>query len=83
MKTFTIENETNDIVIRASAMEAEAVSNSEQFDSELTLAKLAANWPASRLPEIWNTLPGETPVNKFKDRATAVKRIWKALQSLD
>ena len=31
---------------------------------------------------IWNSLPGESPVNKFKDRATAVSRIWKAIQSL-
>jgi hypothetical protein len=46
------------------------------------LAKLAADWPASRLVDIWNSLPGETPVKKFKDRATAVSRIWRAIQSL-
>ena len=83
MKNFTIENETNNITIHATAKEAEALPNSERFSSEAALAKLAANWPAARLVDIWNSLPGETPVKKFKDRATAVSRIWKALQSLD
>jgi len=82
MKNFTIENETNNITVHASAKEAEAVPNSERFGNEAALAKLAANWPAARLVEIWNSLPGETPVKKFKDRATAVSRIWKAIQSL-
>jgi type IV secretory pathway VirB10-like protein len=82
MKNFTIENESNNITIHVSAKEADAVPNSERFSNEAALAKLAVNWPASRLIEIWNSLPGETPVRKFKDRATAVSRIWKALQSL-
>jgi hypothetical protein len=34
------------------------------------------------LVEIWNSLPGETQVKKFKDRSTAVSRIWKGVQSL-
>jgi len=45
-------------------------------------ASWPTDWPAARLIEIWNSLPGETPVRKFKDRATAVSRIWKAIQSL-
>jgi hypothetical protein len=82
MKNFTIENETNNITIHATVKEAETVPNSERFSNEAALAKLAAIWPAARLVEIWNSLPGETPVKKFKDRATAVSRIWKAIQSL-
>ena len=82
MKNFTIENETNNITIHGSAKEADAVPNSERFTYEAALAKLAANWPAARLVEIYNSLPGETPVKKFKDRATAVSRIWKAIQRL-
>jgi hypothetical protein len=82
MKHLTIENETNNITIHATAKEAEAVPNSERFSNEGTLAKLAGSWPAARLVEIWNSLPGETPVKKFKDRATAVSRTWKAIQSL-
>ena len=82
MKNFSIENETNNITVHASAKEAEAVPNSERFSNEAALAKLASDWPAARLVEIWNSLPGETPVRKFKDRVTAVSRIWKALQGL-
>jgi hypothetical protein len=81
MKHFTIDTENN-ITIYASAKEADALPNSERFSNEAALTKLAANWPAGRLVEIWNSLPGETPVKKFKDRATAVTRIWKAIQSL-
>jgi hypothetical protein len=82
MKHFTIENETSNIMIHGSAKEADALPNSERFSNEAALAKLAANWPAARLVEIYNSLPGVTPVRKFKDRATAVSRIWKAIQSL-
>jgi Protein of unknown function (DUF3489) len=81
MKSFTIDAENN-ITVHSSAKEAEAVPNSERFSTEAALAKLAANWPATRLVEIWNSLPGETAVKKFKDRATAVSRIWKAIQTL-
>ena len=83
MKTFTIENETNNIIVHTTIQEAEAVADAERFRNEAALAKLAANWLAARLVDIWNSLPGATPVKKFKDRAAAVSRIWKALQSLD
>jgi hypothetical protein len=82
MQVFSIENETNNIRIHASAAEAEAVLDAERFASEEELASLAANWPASRLVEVWNSLTGVTPIRKFKDRATAVSRIWKAIQGL-
>src|SRR5450631_1157134 len=82
MKTFTIENETNNITIHTTIQDAEVVVNAERFRNETGLAKIAANWPAARMVDIWNSLPGATPVKKFKDRATAVSRIWKAVQSL-
>src|ERR1700683_4974041 len=82
MKTFTIEYETNNITVHVSAQEAESVPNSDRFGDEATLAKLAADWPTVRLIEIWNSLPGATPVTKFRDRKTAVSRIWNTLQSL-
>src|ERR1019366_9818376 len=50
--------------------------------SEAGLEKIAAEWPMVKLIEIWNGLPAVTPVAKFKDRATAVSRIGKAIQSL-
>jgi hypothetical protein len=82
MKTFTIENETNNITLHTMIQDAEGVPNAEWFRNEAGLSKLAAEWPAARLVEIWNTLPGVTPVEKFKDRTTAVSRIWKAIQIL-
>src|SRR3569623_200058 len=83
MKIFTIESETNNIMIHPSVDEAESVANAVLFRNEAGLAKLAAGWPVARLVEIWNSLPGDTPVAKFKDRATAVSRIWKAIQTLE
>ena len=82
MKTFTIENESNNITLHATPQDAEALANTEHFQDEAGLAKLAASWPTPRLAEIWNTLPGATPVKKFTDRKTAVARIWKAIQNL-
>lgn len=82
MKIFTIETETNNIIVHDTIQEAKAVTNAEPFRNETGLSKLAAEWPAARLVEIWNSLPGVSPVKKFKDRQTAVSRIWKALQGL-
>ncbi len=50
---------------------------------ERPVGELTAAWPASRLVEIWNSIPGFVPVKKFTNRKTAVLRIWKAIQSLD
>src|ERR1019366_8206136 len=54
MQTFTIENETNNITIHTTIQDAEAVANAERFRNEGGLAKLAADWPAARLVDIWN-----------------------------
>ena len=35
-----------------------------------------------RLVALWNGLPGVAPVKKFKDRKTAVRRLWAAFQKL-
>ena len=82
MKIFTIESDTNNITVHATAKEAEAVANADRLRNQAGLAKLAADWPAARLVEIWNSLPGAERVKKFKDRTTAVERVWKAIQSL-
>ena len=82
MIIFTIDNESNNIMAHAMAQDAEAVPNAARFRNEASLAKLAADWPATRLVEIYNGLPGVSPVKKFTDRKTAASRIWKAIQSL-
>jgi Protein of unknown function (DUF3489) len=82
MRAFTIENESNNIILHASAAEAETLAGAERFSSAEELAELATNWATPRLIEIWNGLPGVTPVTKFKDRKTAITRIWNAVQTL-
>jgi hypothetical protein len=79
MATFLIDAENN---IRALGSQ-QADFEGEIFASQQELADLAAKWPANRLIEVWNGIPGLTPVKKFTDRKSAVARIWKAIQSLD
>src|SRR4051795_11693421 len=42
---------------------------------------IAGAWPLKRLVEIWNALPGVTPVEKFTSRQIALARIWRAVES--
>src|ERR1700731_317423 len=83
MATFTI-NEDNNITAFASATEAAQAGDSTatSFDSQAALAKVSADWPLSRFVDIWNTIPGKTPITKFADRKKAVARIWTAIQPL-
>ncbi|MEK6325883.1 MAG: hypothetical protein AABN33_29960, partial [Acidobacteriota bacterium] len=83
MSTFTIDDDNN-ITAYASA---EEVSQSDaagliRFDSQATLAKASTDWPMSRFVEIWNGIPGQSPVKKFQDRKKAVARVWAAIQPL-
>jgi hypothetical protein len=82
MKVYTIENDTNNIAVHASAKEAQAVPDAGRFTSEATLAKLAEGWPTSRLVSIWNTLPGVVPVARFASRRLALTRIWDSVAML-
>src|SRR4051794_26834194 len=41
---------------------------------------IAGTWPLKRLVEIWNSLPGVTPVEKFTNRQIALERIWRAVE---
>jgi hypothetical protein len=82
MMTFAIENDTNNITLHMTSQEAAAEARAEIFHDEAGLVTLAACWPTARLVDIWNSLPGATPVKKFTDRKTAVTRIWNAIQRL-
>ena len=55
----------------------------EEFATERQLGRLTASWPVARLVGMWNGLPGAKRVLRFTDRRTAVRRIWKAIQTLD
>ncbi len=87
MRLFAIDK---DETITAFPAAEHVPDGQEQFASEKELLKLAANWPADRLVNIWNSFAGVAgfgsdlkPVKKFTDRKTAVKRIWAAIQKLD
>jgi hypothetical protein len=81
MPIFSITPDNN-ITAFTSAAEANSTPEAEQFSSAEELVRLVHDWPASRLVEIWNTLPGQTAVKKFTDQKTAVRRLWAALQGL-
>ena len=85
MATFTIDTENN---IAAHAAVPAHIENMEAFATEKELAKLSAEWPGSRLVEVWNSFAGVAPFNelkpvkKFTSRSAAVARIWAAVQRL-
>jgi hypothetical protein len=83
MQAFTIDADNN-ITIFASLKEVEENgADPETFSTLQELAALAAKWPGARLVEIWNSLPGVEPVQRFTSRQVAAIRIWKAIQHLE
>jgi hypothetical protein len=82
---FTIDQDNN---IAVHAGSSASTDNLETFTTEKELAKLAAEWPATRLVETWNSFAGVAPfddlkpVKKFTSRKLAVARIWDAVQRL-
>ena len=80
MKRFSITRDNAVSVLRDGEASA---PESAVFHSEQELETVSGHWPVSRLVDIWNGLPGVAAVRKFKDRRTAVSRIWKRIQSLE
>jgi len=80
---YTIDNE-NSISAFASAEEAAAVAATpfDSFTNEKELAELVTGWAAERLVATFNSLPGVTPVKRFKTGNVAASRIWKCIQGL-
>src|ERR1039457_7428016 len=83
MKTFTIDNDHN-ITAFPTPDHAEAAvgTGAQPFTRQKQLAELAATWPAERLVEIWNSLPGVESVQGFKSAQAAAGRIWNRIQPL-
>jgi hypothetical protein len=85
MPTFTIDAENN--IVAHAALPAGS-DQSQSFSSAKELAALIAEWPASRLVDIWNSFAGVAPfddlepVKKFASRKAAVARIWPAVARL-
>ena len=61
----------------AKAAAAEGGSTFETFRGLTTITKLK---PVQLLVDCWNSLPGVTPVKRFKDRESAVRRIWAVIE---
>jgi hypothetical protein len=88
---FTIDND-NDIRVHETDAQAEEAAKGAAgtilVRSDKELSKAAAEWPASRLVELWNSFAGVAPftdckpVKKFENRGKAVARIWGAIQRL-
>ena len=78
---FTI-NADNNISAFPAAKGIENPETVQQFKSVKELGKLAIDWPTDRLIEIWNSLPGQQPVKKFRSRETAISRIRTTIQGL-
>ncbi|HTW66020.1 MAG TPA: hypothetical protein VME17_15445 [Bryobacteraceae bacterium] len=84
--TYTIDQENN-ITSHPGTVPASA-ADLQQFTTQKDLAKLAAEWPISRLVEIWNSFAGVAPfddlkpIKKFTNRQIAVARIYKAVERL-
>jgi uncharacterized protein DUF3489 len=82
MTAYTIDAENN-ITVFASLNQIEgSEEGTETFSNPEELAALAGQWPGARLVEIWNSLPGVEPVERFTSRQVAITRIWKAIQHL-
>jgi hypothetical protein len=82
MTLFTIDSENN-ITIFASLKEIEeSAEGTETFTNQEEFAALADKWAGGRLVEVWNSLPGVQPVERFTSRRVAVGRIWKVIQQL-
>jgi len=85
MKAFTINAEGN-ITAFASREAGEAnlpPAGAFVFTSAAGLQSYLKQFPTAAAVEIWNSITGVRPVRKFTDRATAVTRIWSAIQSLE
>src|SRR6266699_6598734 len=80
--TFTIDDANNITVVDSAEKIEERREGTETFSSSQELDALAGKWPGSRLVEIWNSLPGVEPVERFTSRQKAATRIWKAIQQL-
>ena len=63
MATFTIDTENN---IAAHTAVPTNLENAQAFATEKDLAKLAAEWPGSRLVEVWNSFAGVAPFTELK-----------------
>jgi len=82
MKTFVLDADHNITVYASQPEAASAVPAGDAFTNAAGLRAALKNYSAATAVEIWNGLKGVAPVKKFKDAATAAKRIFAEVQKL-
>jgi hypothetical protein len=82
MKTFTIDTDHNITAYASQQDAAGAPDNTQAFATAAGLQVILKKLPSAAAVEIWNSMAGVAPVKKFKDGATAAKRIFVELQKL-
>ena len=63
MTTFTIATDNN---ITAFAAAEQVPEGQDHFATEKEFAKLSADWPLTRFPEVWNAFAGAVPFDSLK-----------------
>jgi Protein of unknown function (DUF3489) len=76
--TFTIDDQNR---IATHSEGTDPVPSLARFATQQELDAVTADWPNSRLVDVWNQIPGNIAVKKFTNRRTAIHRIWKRLES--
>lgn len=88
MNVFTIDAENNIRAFPSAESSLAQCPEAQSFTNQKEFAKLASDWPLTRLVETWNRFAGVVPwddlkaVKKFTNRDTGVRRIWQAIQKL-
>jgi hypothetical protein len=82
MKAFTIDSERNITACASQQEAAGAQGDTQAFATAAGLQGILKKLPAAAAVEIWNSMTGVAPVRKFRDGATAAKRIFAELQKL-
>ena len=76
MPTFIVDSENR---IRMIESKKGVKRGGEAFTSKEELATIGESWSGSHLVKIWNGIAGVKPVRRFKDRETAIDRIWRVI----
>ena len=82
MKTFILDADHNITAYASQEAASNAVPPGDAFSTAAGLRTALKNYSAATAVEIWNSLTGVTQVKKFKDGATAARRIFAELQKL-
>lgn len=79
MTIFTIDEQHQ---VRAFPAQAAKRNQNGSFATLEEFVGVVGAWPVARLVQLWNGLPGVTPVKKFTDRKSGIARLWHAIHKL-